>query len=174
MEWSSETHCFIHDEIVTVLSKMSMGFHLAFSLPVLLWFKLGLLFFCFPTFPSFSSENEASQLHTWMLDLMTQCSGHRPEHAVLVWSLRYCGASWIWCSKMAPDLLTKTWEKNIGDWKSRTEIWVFELWHFNLSCSLPDQWPSADHIVLQCHCFLSWLTRMLRNFSNLCAHWYTK
>lgn len=30
MEWSSETHCFIHDEIVTVLSKKPLGLNSAF------------------------------------------------------------------------------------------------------------------------------------------------
>lgn len=31
------------------------------------------------SFPLPASENEASHLDTWMLDLMTQCLGHRPE-----------------------------------------------------------------------------------------------
>lgn len=51
MEWSSETHCFIHDEIMTVLSKKLTGLHKAVpniaafvqpGFPVLPFFSLSL------------------------------------------------------------------------------------------------------------------------------------
>lgn len=97
-------------------------------------------------FPLSGSENEASQLDTWVLDLMTQCSGHRPEpYGAGVKSQIFWGQLGpFWYSNMASDLLTKTWGKNIGNWKSRTEIWGLGLQHSNLSCSLPHQWPSVQ------------------------------